>query len=73
MLVRLKLRNVGSAPELDLAYRPRVNLLTGDNGLGKTFLSGVETLSTSVLCSAIWAWSRAMRHCAWRILSMPRW
>ena len=38
MLERLKLRNVGPAPELELAYRPRVNLLTGDNGLGKTFL-----------------------------------
>ena len=38
MLERLKLRNIGPAPELELAYRPRVNLLTGDNGLGKTFL-----------------------------------
>ena len=38
MLERLKLRNVGPAPELELACHPRVNLVTGDNGLGKTFL-----------------------------------
>lgn len=38
MLERLILRNIGPAPELELACRRRVNLLTGDNGLGKTFL-----------------------------------
>ena len=38
MLERLKLRNVGPAPELVFTCHPRVNLLTGDNGLGKTFL-----------------------------------
>ena len=38
MLERLKLRNIGPASELELACRRRVNLLTGDNGLGKTFL-----------------------------------
>ena len=38
MLERLSLRNVGPAPELELACRRRANVLTGDNGLGKTFL-----------------------------------
>ena len=38
MLERLKLQNVGPAPVLELACQPRVNLVTGDNGLGKTFL-----------------------------------
>ena len=38
MLERLKLRNIGPAPEMEVAYRRRVNLVTGDNGLGKTFL-----------------------------------
>ena len=38
MLERLRLRNVGPAPDMELAYRRSVNLLTGDNGLGKTFL-----------------------------------
>ena len=38
MLERLRLRNVGPAPDMELAFRRSVNLLTGDNGLGKTFL-----------------------------------
>ena len=38
MLERLKLQNIGPGPELELACRRGVNVLTGDNGLGKTFL-----------------------------------
>ena len=38
MLEGLELRNVGAAPEVDISFRRRVNLFTGDNGLGKTFL-----------------------------------
>ena len=38
MLEHLKLQNVGPAADMELAYRRGVNLLTGDNGLGKTFL-----------------------------------
>ena len=38
MLDHLRLRNVGPAPDMELAYGRSVNLLTGDNGLGKTFL-----------------------------------
>lgn len=38
MLQRLKLQNVGPAPSLDIEFSPRVNLITGDNGLGKSFL-----------------------------------
>ena len=38
MLERLKLQNIGPAPELELRYHPRMNLFTGDNGLGKTLL-----------------------------------
>lgn len=41
MLEYLKLRNVGLAPLLELELAPRLNLLTGDNGLGKTFLLDV--------------------------------
>lgn len=36
MLEYLRLENVGPAPSMELA--PRLNLLTGDNGLGKSFL-----------------------------------
>ncbi len=38
MLQILKLFNVGPAPQMTLRLGPRLNLLTGDNGLGKSFL-----------------------------------
>src|SRR5580698_532117 len=41
MLEHLHLKNVGPAPELTMKLAPRLNLITGDNGLGKTFLLDV--------------------------------
>jgi hypothetical protein len=41
MLEYLRLENVGPAPVLELGLAPRLNLLTGDNGLGKSFLLDV--------------------------------
>ncbi|MBF0098000.1 MAG: AAA family ATPase [Magnetococcales bacterium] len=38
MLKRLSLENVGPAPAMELQFADRLNLLTGDNGLGKSFL-----------------------------------
>lgn len=38
MLKKLHLKKVGPADEMVLALKPRLNLLTGDNGLGKSFL-----------------------------------
>lgn len=38
MLHHLSFRDVGPAPELSVSLGPRINLITGDNGLGKTFL-----------------------------------
>ena len=38
MLEYLKLENVGPAPCMEVEFAPRVNLITGDNGLGKSFL-----------------------------------
>lgn len=38
MLKSLALENVGPAPSMALDLAPGVNLLTGDNGLGKSFL-----------------------------------
>lgn len=35
---KLKLTGVGPAPEMAVDFGPRLNLFTGDNGLGKTFL-----------------------------------
>jgi hypothetical protein len=41
MLKELHLRNVGPAPQFDVEFGSRLNLFTGDNGLGKTFLLDV--------------------------------
>jgi hypothetical protein len=41
MLEWLRLENVGPAPEFELTFESRVNLITGDNGLGKSFLLDV--------------------------------
>ncbi|MBI4323879.1 MAG: AAA family ATPase [Chloroflexi bacterium] len=38
MLKQLKMTNIGPAPQMELAFGQRLNLLTGDNGLGKSFL-----------------------------------
>lgn len=38
MLQHLHLTNVGPAPEMEAELAPRINLITGDNGLGKSFL-----------------------------------
>ena len=38
MLKRLEMTNVGPAPSMEMELAPRLNLLTGDNGLGKSFL-----------------------------------
>jgi hypothetical protein len=48
LLKSLKFTNVGPAPRLAFEFAPRLNLLTGDNGLGKSF----------VLDSAWWALTR---------------
>ena len=41
MLERIELENVGPAPEMALDLQRRLNLITGDNGLGKSFLLDV--------------------------------
>lgn len=38
MLKKLKLSNVGPAAAMELEFGQRLNLITGDNGLGKSFL-----------------------------------
>ncbi len=38
MLRYLHLKNVGPAPEMEAELGQRINLITGDNGLGKSFL-----------------------------------
>jgi len=41
MLEYLKLNNVGPAQEMKMEFTPRMNIITGDNGLGKSFLLDV--------------------------------
>lgn len=38
MIKHLKMTNVGPAPTMELEFGKRLNILTGDNGLGKSFL-----------------------------------
>lgn len=38
MIEYLKLENVGLAPTFEVEWAPRFNIITGDNGLGKSFL-----------------------------------
>lgn len=38
MLEAIHLKNVGPAPKMKMDLAPRLNLITGDNGLGKSFL-----------------------------------
>ena len=38
MLDFLRFHNVGPSPSLGIQFNPRLNVLTGDNGLGKSFL-----------------------------------
>ena len=51
MLESLKLRNIGPSPQMDFAFSPRMNLLTGDNGLGKTFVLDLVWWA----CTGSWA------------------
>jgi hypothetical protein len=41
MLESIHLENVGPAPKMTMDLAPRLNLVTGDNGLGKSFLLDV--------------------------------
>lgn len=51
MLRSLRLRDVGPAPALDFEFAPRLNILTGDNGLGKSFI--LDTLWYALT----WTWA----------------
>ena len=38
MISRLHLENLGPMPEVEIDFAPRLNVITGDNGLGKTMI-----------------------------------
>lgn len=58
MLTSLKLVGVGPAPEMELDLAPRLNLVTGDNGLGKTFLLDVAWWALTRTWTSAPAWPR---------------
>lgn len=47
MIQRLHLKEVGPAREMAFEFAPRLNVLTGDNGLGKTFVLDVLWWTTT--------------------------
>ena len=58
MLEELHLRHVGPAPEFRLELGERLNLLTGDNGLGKSFLLDVAWWALTGTWAGSSAWPR---------------
>ena len=59
MLNQLTLNGVGPAQKLVIDFKPRLNFLTGDNGLGKSFVLDI-------------AWWALTRTWAREIMAMPR-
>ena len=59
MLKSLTMCGVGPAPEMSIEFAPRVNALTGDNGLGKSFLLDM-------------AWRALTQTWARGVMAMPR-
>ena len=41
MINAIRMQNVGPADEMELSFAPRLNVITGDNGLGKSFILDV--------------------------------
>lgn len=58
MLRSLKLSGVGPAPELALELGRRINVTTGDNGLGKSFVLDVLWWALSGTWAGLPAWPR---------------
>ena len=56
MINELHLRNVGPAPQFDVSFAPRLNVITGDNGLGKSFLLDIAWWALT----STWASNMAM-------------
>lgn len=67
MIRSLRLEHVGPAPELEVEFGPRLNLLAGDNGVGKTFLLDVAWWALTQTWTGDPAWpdpdsSKRVRH-----------
>lgn len=58
MLRELHLQGVGPAPRFDVTFAERLNVLTGDNGLGKSFLLDVAWWGLTGTWPGLPAWPR---------------
>lgn len=58
MLSELHLVDTGPGPKLDLELGPRLNVLTGDNGLGKSFVLDVIWW----VLTGVWVGTRREKH-----------
>jgi hypothetical protein len=58
MLESLRLRDVGPAARLEFEFAERLNVVTGDNGLGKSFLLDIAWWA----CTGAWAGLPAAPH-----------
>lgn len=58
MLRSLKLSGVGPAPEMEMDLGRRLNVMTGDNGLGKSFVLDVIWWALSGTWAGLPAWPR---------------
>lgn len=56
MLNRLRLQDVGPASRMEISFAPRLTLLTGDNGLGKTFVLDIVWWALTQTWAGLPAW-----------------
>jgi hypothetical protein len=47
MIKKVSMKNIGPSPSMELEFGERLNLITGDNGLGKSFLLDIAWWSMS--------------------------
>ncbi|MBI2301923.1 MAG: AAA family ATPase, partial [Armatimonadetes bacterium] len=60
MIEYLELQDVGPADHMRLDFAPRLNILTGDNGLGKTFVLDLAWWALTQTWVAEQAWPRVL-------------
>ena len=58
MLKKLRLRDVGPAPSFDIEFSDRLNIFTGDNGLGKSFILDIAWWALTGTWAGPPAWPR---------------
>jgi len=61
MIRELNLKRVGPAPAFHVAFADRLNLITGDNGLGKTFLLDIVWWALTGTWAGIAAWPQRVK------------